>query len=373
MRITSVEAIPLEAPLEKFVARARQTVPLKARRCLLAKVTTDEGLIGYGEGLTPVAPQAAAVVVEKVLAPFLIGQDPVNTEPLWETLYATQSSRGYTRGYQMIAISAVDIALWDLKGKILGQPVYRLLGGGFRDKIPVYATGLMMEGSPEAMVELAQGYYERGFRAMKLKIGEETGQDFGRLQALRKAFGPELKLMVDANGAYDPPTAVKIGKKLEALDIFWFEEPVAPEDATGMAWIKQHLSLYLAAGECEYTKFAFRELLLKNAIDICQPDIARAGGITECKKIAALAQAFNIHYAPHAWGGVLCVAATLHLAKSLPNLLICEFDQVPNPLRDELPAQPLSFEEGFLQVPDGPGLGVELNEAVIQKYRMHNH
>ena len=372
MKINTVEALSLEAPLEKFVARARQTVPLKARRCLLVKITTDEGLVGYGEGLTPVAPQVAAAVVEQVLAPFLIGRDPVNTEPLWEMLYATQSSRGYTRGYQMIAISAVDIALWDLKGKILGQPVYRLLGGGFRDKIPVYATGLMMEGSPEAMVDLARSYYERGFRAMKLKIGEETTRDFARLQALRKAFGPELKLMVDANGAYDPPTAVRIGKKLEELDIYWFEEPVPPEDLAGMAWIKQHISMYLAAGECEYTKYAFRELLLKKAIDICQPDIARAGGITECKKIAALAQAFNKHYAPHAWGGVLCVTATLHLAKSLPNFLICEFDQVPNPLRDELPARPLNFKDGFLQVSDGPGLGVELNEEVIEKYTVRN-
>ena len=205
---------------------------------------------------------------------------------------------------------------------------------------------------------------------MKLKIGEDFEQDFARLHALRKAFGPELKLMVDANGAYDPSTAIKIGKKLDDLDIYWFEEPVTPEDVSGMVRVKKHISMYLAAGECEYTKYGFRELLLKNAIDICQPDIARAGGITECKKIAALAQAFNIHYAPHAWGGVLCIAATLHLATSLPNFLICEFDQVPNPLRDELPAEPLSFKEGFLHVPDRPGLGVEINQEVLKRYKV---
>lgn len=371
MQITSVEAIALEAPLEKRVARARQIAPLKARRCLLVKITTDQGLVGYGEGLTPVAPQAAAAVVRHVLAPFLIGQDPVNTEPLWEKLYATQSSRGYTRGYQMIAISAVDIALWDLKGKILGQPVYRLLGGAFQEKIPVYATGLMMEGTPAAIVDLAREYYERGFRAMKLKIGEEMTQDVARLQALRKAFGPELKLMVDANGVYDPPAAIKIGKILEDLDIFWFEEPVTPEDVSGMVRVKEHIGMYLAAGECEYSKYGFRELLLKNAVDICQPDISRAGGITECKKIAALAQAFNVHYAPHAWGGVLCIAATLHLVMSLPNFLICEFDQVPNPLRDALAMQPLNFKDGFLHVPKGPGLGVDLNEDAIKKYTIN--
>jgi len=239
MKIISVEAIPLEAPLDNFVARARQTVPLKARRCLLVKITTDENLVGYGEGLTPVAPQAPAAVVRQVLAPFLIGKDPINTEPIWEKLYNTQSSRGYTRGYQMIAISAVDNALWDLKGKIWGLPVYKLLGGAFREKIPVYATGLMMEGDTEAIVDLAQQYYDKGFRAMKLKIGENERQDFETLQVLRKTFGSELKIMVDANGAYDPITAIRIAKKIQELDIYWFEEPVTPEDITGMARVTE--------------------------------------------------------------------------------------------------------------------------------------
>ena len=368
MKIVSVDAIPLEAQIDKFIGRARQTVPLKARRCLLVKITTDEGLVGYGEGLTPVAPQAAAAIVRQVLAPFLIGKDPVDTEPIWQMLYATNSSRGYTRGYQMIAISAVDIALWDLKGKIFEQPVYKLLGGSFLDKIPVYVTGLMLEQFPEAIVNLAQQYYEQGFRAMKLKIGENEQHDLATLRALRKTFGPELKIMVDANGAYDPSTAIKMGRQFEDLDVYWFEEPVTPEDVMGIARVKAHLDMYIAAGECEYTKFGFRELLLQNAIDICQPDVARAGGITECRRISALAQTFNVHYAPHAWGGVICIAATTHLAMSLPNFLICELDRVPNPLRDELSVQSLILEEGFLHVPDKPGLGIELNGEMIQKF-----
>lgn len=370
MRIDSVEAIPLEAPIDKLVGRARQAVPIKARRCLLVKITTDDGLVGYGEGLTPVAPQAAAAVVRHVLTPCLMGRDPLHTERIWEELYATNSSRGYTRGYQMIAISAVDIALWDLKGKILGQPVYRLLGGGFLDRIPVYATGLMFEQEVEDVLYLAHQYYEQGFRAMKLKIGQDERQDVETVRALRKNFGPELKIMVDANGAYDATAAITIGKQLEELDVFWFEEPVAPEDVDGMARVRENINMYLAAGECEYTKFGFRDLLLKKAIDVCQPDVARAGGITECRRISALTQAFNVHYAPHAWGGAVCIAATEHLVMSLPNFLICELDRVPNPLRDELLAEPLIFKDGFLHVPDRPGLGVVLDEEMIRKFAL---
>jgi len=134
--------------------------------------------------------------------------------------------------------------------------------------------------------------------------------------------------------------------------------------------VRDNVNMYVAAGECEYTKYGFREMLLKNAVDICQPDVSRAGGITECRRIAALAQIFNLHYAPHAWGGVLCIAATLHLVMSLPNLLICEFDQVPNPLRDELPVEALDFRDGFLHVSNKPGFGVDLNEKVIEKYKL---
>jgi L-alanine-DL-glutamate epimerase-like enolase superfamily enzyme len=370
MKIQAVEAIPLEAPVDKLIGRARQTIPLKARRGLLVKLITDEGFVGYGEGLTPVAPQAAAAVVRHVLQPLLLGRDPLETGPIWETLYAANSSRGYTRGYQMIAISAVDIALWDLKGKILGQPVYKLLGGSFVDRVPAYVTGLMFEPSPEAVMDLARQYYDEGFRAMKLKIGADERHDVKTVELLRKNFGADVKIMVDANGGYDSCTAIKMGKRLEDYDIYWFEEPVPSEDVAGMARVRRSLDMYVAAGECEYTKFGFRDLFLRQAVDICQPDVARAGGITECRKIAALAHAFNIHYAPHAWGGVICIAATLHLVMTLPNFLICEFDRVPNPLRDELPVEPLMFEEGFLRVSDKPGLGIEFDEEVIQKYTM---
>lgn len=370
MKITSVEAIPLEAPVEKPVGRARQTVQINARRCLLVKITTDEGLTGYGEGLTPVAPRAAAALIRDVFTPFLIEKDPLDTEPIWETLYSTNASRGYTRGYQLIAISAVDIALWDLKGKILGHPVYKLLGGASRDRIPVYATGLMLNGAKKEMIELAREYYDKGFRAMKLKIGVDEERDLKIVRGLRETFGPDLKIMVDANGAYDPAMAIKIGRKLDTLDVFWFEEPVTPEDIDGIAHVRESLDMYVASGECEYTKYGFRELFLRKAIDVCQPDISRAGGITECKKIASLAQTFHVLFAPHAWGGAVCITATGHLAMTLPNFLLMEFDRVPNPLRDELLVQPLIFRDGFFYVSDKPGLGIELDEEALKRFAM---
>ena len=370
MKITSVEAIPLEAPIERPVGRARQTVPITARRCLLVKITTDEGLVGYGEGLTPVSPLPAAAVVEKVLKPFLLDRDPMNTERLWETLYSTNSSRGYTRGYQMIAISAVDIALWDLKGKMLGQPVYNLLGGAYRDNVPTYVTGLMMENDIDYTVALAQKFYDKGFRGMKLKVGENVKLDVATVKALRESLGPDVRLMIDANGGYDVKTAVRVAHEVEPYDIFWFEEPVTPEDPAGMAEVRQRIPMYLAAGECEYTKYVFRDLLQRRAVDVCQPDVSRAGGITEVRRIATLAHTFNAYFAPHAWGGVFCIAASLHLAMAMPGFLICEFDQVPNPLREELPMEPLDFREGCLHVTSKPGLGVDVNEDALARFGM---
>jgi L-alanine-DL-glutamate epimerase-like enolase superfamily enzyme len=337
MKITQVDAIALEAPMKGAYVRA------------------------------PLAPQAAGEVVRQVLAPLLIGQNPLNTEQIWDTLYSINSSRGYNRGYQMIAIGAVDTALWDLKGKIVEQPVYQMLGGAFSHKLPVYATGLVM-AETDALLKLAQEYYDEGFKAMKLKIGIDAKRDLEGLRALREHFGPELKIMVDANGAYDAATAIKMGRKFEELDIFWFEEPVLPDDIDGLVHVRQNVAMYVAAGESEYTKFGFRELFRRQAVDICQPDVGRAGGITECKKIAALAQAFNVHYAPHAWGGAVLIAASAHLAASLPNFLIFEVDRMSNPLRDELPVEKLLLKDGFLHLPNKPGLGIELDEKQIEKF-----
>jgi D-galactarolactone cycloisomerase len=270
----------------------------------------------------------------------------------------------------MIAISAVDIALWELKGRILGQPVYNLLGGALQEDIPTYLTGLMIEEDIGYIVAMAREFHAKGFRAMKLKVGTNESRDVATVRALRESLGSDIKLMIDANGGYDVKTAVRVARKVEPYDVFWFEEPVTPEDVAGMAEVRRRIPMYLAAGECEYTQYAFRDLLLRQALDICQPDVSRAGGITEVRRIAMLARAFNAYYAPHAWGGAICIAATLHLAKAMPAFLICELDQTPNPLRDELLTAPLDFREGCLHVPPKPGLGVEVSEEALARFRM---
>lgn len=370
MKIVSVEAIPLEAPIQNPVGRARQRVVVNARRCLLVKITTDEGLVGYGEGLTPLTPMPAKAVVDDIFKDILLGQDPMNTEYLWNACYETNSSRGYTRGYQMIAISAVDIALWDLKGKITGQPVYNLLGGKFRDTVPGYVTGLMLEKDPSGIADLAMAFRERGFKAMKLKIGENERQDLATVEVLRETLGPDARLMVDANGGHDPKSAVKLAEKLKPFDIFWFEEPVPQENMAGLAYVRERIPMYLAGGECEYNKYEFRNLFLNGALDICQPDVSRSGGITETMKIVKLAQAFNVYYAPHAWGGIMCVAASCHMAAAMPNCLTCEIDQVPNPLRDELAGRRIDFRDGVVHLSDKPGLGFEPQAEMIERFRI---
>ena len=370
MKITSVEAIPLEAPIERPVGRARQAVQIKARRSLLVRITTDDGLIGYGEGLTPLAPKVPMEIINQVFTPILLGRNPLDTERLWSDLFSTNSSRGYTRGYQMIALSAVDIALWDLKGKILDQPLYNLLGGRFREAVPAYVTGLMLEKDPRFIVDLAVQFRERGFTAMKLKIGDDLKHDLETVHLLRETLGPDVRLMVDANGGYDARTAVRMAKLIEPYDIFWFEEPVPSEDIMGAAEVRSKISMYLAAGECEYNRSDFRNLMINRALDICQPDVSRAGGITEVQKITRLAQAFNVYYAPHAWGGIVCVTASSHLAMATPNCLICELDQVPNPLREELAENPIDFREGVIHVSSEPGLGLRIPEESISRFRI---
>jgi len=370
MKITSIEAIPLEAPIDRVYHRARQTARIDARRCILVRITTDDGLVGFGEGMTPITPLPAKQIIDEILAPFLINKDPLDHVPLWETLYSINSSRGYTRGYQMIAISAVDIALWDLKGRILDQPVYKLLGGACHRELEVYATGIMTDSDSSEALEMTEGYLEEGIKGLKFRIGVDEKRDVEVLQALRKKFGDTIRIMVDANGGYDPVAAIRMGRRLEDHGVFFFEEPVMAEDLNGLAQVKNALSIYVAAGESEYTKYGFLDMFEKRALSICQPDVSRAGGITECFRIATMAQAFNIKYAPHCFGGIVNLAASAHLATAIPNFVIFELDRFPNPLREELTMENLPLEEGYLKVTDSPGLGVNLDEDRIKFYTL---
>ena len=268
-----------------------------------------------------------------------------------------------------MAIAAVDIGLWDILGQKLGKPVYQLLGGSFRKKIKTYASSLYFAGrSTKELVEAAELFVRDGFTALKLKVGAGLKIDLENVQAVRKAIGDDIDLMVDANGGYDRFTAVKIGREFERYNVFWFEEPISNEDLDGYVEVSRALDIPVAGGECEFTRYGFKEFLTRGAIDIVQPDVSKAGGISECRKIANLASAFNIPYAPHVWGSAVSHIATLHLAAAIPNFLICEMDRLPNPLREELVMMPIKFQNGYTNVPEKPGLGLELNEEIVKKY-----
>ena len=301
------------------------------------------------------------------------------TLPLWERMYARTRDYGQ-KGFALHAISAVDIALWDLKGKSLGVSVSRLLGGRFRERVQAYATGLYFrpkEVFDAELVEEARGYVRAGFRAVKLKIGYTPEVDLRHARAIREAIGPDVALMVDANHAYDVATAIRLGREFERLDVRWFEEPVIPEDIEGYAAVRRALDVPIAGGEAEFTRFGFRRLFAGQAVDIVQPDLTATGGFTECQRIAALASAWGVRYLPHVWGSAVGLSASLQLAASLPPATaslfplepIFEFDQTANLFRDELAKDPLRPIDGWVEIPDRPGLGIEIDEGMLDRYR----
>lgn len=376
MRITAVDTFVLRHRLDQPFGFSQWWYD--ARTAMLVRVTADDGTVGWGEAYGP--PEPSAAIIDHVLAPLILGADPRDTLPLWERMYARtrDSGRG---GMVLHALSAVDIALWDLKGKALGVSVSRLLGGRFRERVQAYATGLYFRPQEDFAADLAaeaRGYMAEGFRAIKLKVGLTPELDLRHARAVREAIGPEIELMVDANHAYDAATAIRLGRAFERLDVRWFEEPVIPEDLEGYAAVAQALDLPIAGGEAEFTRFGFRRLLEARAVDIIQPDLTATGGFTECQRIAALASAHGVRYLPHVWGSAVGLAAGLQFVAALPPATaslrpiepLFELDRTPNRFRDELAAEPLQFEAGWLTIPDRPGLGITIDEAALAPFRV---
>jgi D-galactarolactone cycloisomerase len=368
MKIVDIHAIPLSAPLAVPIGRS-QNYSYSAKYTALVKIVTDEGVTGIGDALTPKGPRSVCAIIDEIIKPLLLGQDPTHIEVLWEKMYQSIKSLGCNKGFMMMAIAAIDIALWDILGKTVHLPIYKLLGGCFREDIRAYASSLYFAGrNTQEIAAAAEQFVKDGFTAIKLKVGAGEKRDIENVKAVRKAIGDDVQLLVDANGGYDRFTAIKIGREFEKYDVFWFEEPIAHEDIAGYMEVSRALDMPVAAGECEFTRYGFRELLSRSAIDIVQPDVSKAGGISECKKIANLASAFNIPYAPHVWGSAVSHMASLHLAASIPNFLICEVDRLPNPLREDLTLNPMQIQNGYIKLPQAPGLGIELNEKIVRKY-----
>jgi L-alanine-DL-glutamate epimerase-like enolase superfamily enzyme len=392
MRITDIRTIAVEVTLDRPVYDANYTMATKP--ALLVEVETDQGLVGIGEAAHFGGPMAStAQVIEHELKPYLIGADPREIERLWERMHrrAYKHARG---GIVIAAISGIDIALWDLRGKMAGMPVWQLLGG-YRNRVPAYATGGFYaegKGVRELMTEM-QGYVAAGFRAVKMKVGRNSAiemsalrasaergvaevslaQDLERVTAVRKAIGPDIRLMVDANGAWDVATAVKMGRAMEEQDIYWFEEPVWPDDVAGSAEVAAKVAIPIAGYEtCSYGMVDFNDYIRARAVHFVQPDVAWAGGLTETLKIAHMAQAAHLPVAPHIHGSAVAVACALHLLGAVRNGSMAETVFPAHALMTELVKEPYTFDArtGEIELPDRPGLGVELDTKTLMKYRV---
>lgn len=374
MKITRVHTHVLAAELSQAFAYSRAWYG--TRMAMIVEIETDNGLVGWGECYGP-AWMTAAVV--KSVSPWLVGADPLRTDWLWQEIYARLRDHGQ-KGVVIEGLSGIDIALWDIKGKHFGVPVHQLMGGPLRTEVRAYATGLYRRptGDPiRYLAEEAAGYAREGFGAVKLKVGFGVAEDALITRAVREAIGADVALMVDANHAYDAVAAIRLGKLIEELDISWFEEPVPPEDLAGYREVKAALSIPIAGGECEFTRFGFRDILISRALDIIQPDTCAAGGLSECKKIADMAAAFGVRYNPHVWGTGIAIAASLQLLAVLPSHTppslapiepILEFDRTEHPIRQALLTPAIEHQNGVVAVPDGPGLGIEVDRDALARF-----
>lgn len=359
----------LSDPFESAFSR------FNARRHLLVEIKCDNGLIGWGECLGPADINAAIV---KMMTPLLIGKSALEIEPIWLELYNQFRDQGQ-RGATLNAISGIDVALWDLTGKHFNAPIYQLMGGAYRKEIPAYATGgfrVVGKDRIESLLQEVQGFLDSGFKAMKIKIGFGIKLDIASIKAVRELIGPDITLMIDANHGYDAADAIRVGRLAEPYDIDWFEEPIVPEALKSYEEIRHRQPIPVAAGETWHSRWGINAALQQHAVDIIQPDVCGVGGLTEARKIITLADIYQVRLVPHVWGTNVAMAAALHFHAIIPPSPPAhearsphfEFDQTHNPFRNAIVTQPIEMHNGMLKVPEGPGLGIEINRDALQQF-----
>jgi L-rhamnonate dehydratase len=374
LKITDVEAVVLRQPaIDEGIADGSQDD-------LVILVSTDEGITGIGE--VDSAPEAVLALVHQRgshavatgLRDALIGEDPLEVERLWDKMYRSVIYVG-RRGIAIHAISGIDIALWDIKGKALGKPVSELIGPVRRDRVRAYASRLMPD-TTEEVTEAVSALREQGFTAVKLgwgPLGQDPDHDVRLAAAAREAGGEGVEILIDAGLGYgaDAATAIRVARELEQLGVYWLEEPFEPDEYEAYAELADAVEITVAAGEQDATRWGFRELIERGHVDLIQPDVTRCGGITELMRIATLAQEHDVALVPHAWKSGIIKAASLHVNAVLPEALFQEYCVADTVINTKLTQQRLEIEaDGCVAVPTAPGLGIDLDEDVFSSLRV---
>jgi len=366
-KIKKVEVNLVPAPVPSGFSDATRDVEMIGYT--IVRITTDQGLEGFGLTYHEVGGEATKCLILNDIAPKLIGMDPLQNEVIWQNFFHYLRGVG-RKGLMFCALSAVDIALWDLKGKILGLPLYRLMGGN-KNKVPVYASGGWTSYCDEQLVDEIKSMVDQGYNMVKFKVGVEGGKkplrDVKRVSKVREAVGPNIGIMLDANNCWDSSTAVRFANLVKEYDIMFLEEPVFADDIPGLARFKRGTDLPLASGEHEYTKFGARDLVMNSAADIIQMDATRAGGYTEMIKAAAITEAWNLKFAPHAMENI-----HIHLVSAIPNALFLERLLLFENITSNIYIDPPIPENGFMEIPDLPGLGLVLNTDFIRENEQKN-
>ena len=382
MKITAVRATWLQARIPPERAHVSDFGRNDSFNSCLVEVDTDAGITGLGEakvGVGNLGNYAGVVeLIRRDLGPAVLGRDPRDVTAIWDALYS--GSRAHygaregrlfptvgRRGITVAAISGIDIALWDIAGKALGVPVWQLLGGKYRPAVRAYASG---GWAPVGGIgaQLAQ-YVARGHGAVKMRVGlQDAGVDdsAARVREVRETLGPNVDIMVDAHGTWSVRDALRFARKVEAYDLAWIEEPVSADNIAGLAEVRRATDIPIATGENEQTRFGFRDLIAARAVDILQPDIAIAGGLTECQRICGLASAHELTVAPHLWGSAILFASGLHLCVATPCATTVEFSRGENPLLHEMVEETFDLVDGHVQAPTQPGLGLTLRKDFVR-------
>ncbi len=386
MKIKSIDASWLHVPIPEERQHTSDFGLHTAFDTALVRVETVCGRVGWGEAKAAVGGsgvyRALVSIVQDDLAPLVLGRDPRDPARIWEELYngtrahyALKAGHVFPglgrRGMTVSGISGIDIACWDLLGQDLGVPVWRLLGGKTHDWLPAYASGGWAPA--ESVGAELGGYVAKGFGGVKMRVGamDRTVRNSARrVQAAREALGPDIDIMADAHGTFNPRDAMRFARKVTECDLSWFEEPVSADDLAGMAEVRAATDIPVAAGESLFTRFEFRDVIAARAADVLQPDLAICGGITEGARIAALAAAHQLRLAPHLWGGAIMFAAGLHLCIAAPSAHVLEYSLGANPMLQELVDDLFPVVDGGIAAPTKPGLGVTVNEGFVREFRV---